>query len=525
MAKISLKELSQHKSKDSLWVAVEGKIYDITKFQDRHPGGAKILNKVGGTDATKHFLKFHPTDVLRILDSSEYIGELDSPSSDTKAPSNETPSDETKTTSSELRPISNTPQASANKKLGLADETYGKPTTDIALNYKNKPHLGEIYNLFDFECVARYTMDRLGWYYFSSGSDDEITMRENHSAFHRIWFRPKVLVDVSTVDFSTEVLGEKISAPFYITATASGKMGHPDGEVNLTKAASKHHIPQMVSTLSSASIDDVCANATPGQPIWLQVYVNADREATRKFVKHAESLGVSAFFVTVDAPQLGRREKDMRTKFDPELADEEEENEGPAGNARAISTYIDTRLSWDDVPYLLSLTSKPVFIKGVGRWEDAVKAASLGFAGAVLSNHGGRQLEFAPSGVEILAETVPKLRAFGLDKKFDLFIDGGVRRGTDILKALALGAKAVGIGRPFLYAMSTYGVPGVNKAINLLKDELEMNMRLLGITKLDQLGPDMVSVRNLSSHDSVPADYAFSNVYERLPQPLFRQKM
>lgn len=484
MAKVSLDVLSQHKSKDSLWIAVDGKVYDITKFQDRHPGGAKILNKVGGTDATKHFVKFHPTDVLRILESSECVGELEGISS---------------------------------------NETEGEPTSDIALNNKNKPHLGEIYNLFDFEGVARYTMDRPGWYYFSSGADDEMTLRENHSAFHRIWFRPKVLVDVSKVDYSTKMLGEKVTAPFYITATSLSKMGHPDGEINFTKAAAKHHIPQMVSTLSSASIDDIFANAQPGQPIWLQVYVNNDREVTRKFVQHCESLGVSAFFVTVDAPQLGRREKDMRAKFDPELADDEDD--APQGAARAISGYIDTTLSWDDAAWLLSLTNKPVFIKGVGRWEDAVKAASVGFSGAILSNHGGRQLEFAPSAVEVLAETAPKLRALGLDQKFDLYIDGGVRRGTDILKALALGAKAVGIGRPFLYAMSTYGEAGVNKAIKLLKEELEMNMRLLGITSLDQLGPDMLIVRNLSSHDTAPADFSYSNVYEPMPQPLYRQKI
>lgn len=492
-SKISIEELAKHNTKEDLWVAVEGKVYDVTKFQAKHPGGSSILNKVAGTDATKHFLKFHPPSVLRILDSAAFQGDLEEV---------EVPQDN--------------------------DEEDDEETKELEFQRANKPLLGEIYNLFDFEAVASRTLNKTGWYYFSSGADDEITLRENHRAFQRIWFRPKILVNVQEVDYSTTLLGQPTKSPFYISATALAKLGHPDGETVMTKAAGKTGVIQMLSTLSSCSIDEVMEAALPKQPVWQQIYVNAEREDTRDFIKHGESLGVQGFFITVDAPQLGRREKDMRGKFDADLAgvqDGDDSADTSQGAARAISSFIDPSLSWKDIPFLRESTSKPIVLKGIQRWEDAVLAAKHGLDAIVLSNHGGRQLEFSRSAIEILAEVMHELRERNLDKKLEVFIDGGVRRGTDVLKALCLGAKGVGIGRPFIYAMSTYGVEGVTKAIHLLNDEIEMNMRLLGVTDLSQLGPDMVDIKNLSAHDAVPTDYSSEQVYERLLQPQFKHRL
>src|SRR6187402_2236317 len=334
-------------------------------------------------------------------------------------------------------------------------------------------------------------------------------MRENHSAFHKIWFRPRVLVDVEKIDFSTTMLGTKVDIPFYVTATALGKLGHHEGEVCLTRAAKKHNVVQMIPTLASCSFDEIMDAAEGDQVQWLQLYVNKDREITKKIVQHAEKRGCKGLFITVDAPQLGRREKDMRSKFTDTGSNVQAgaSTDNSQGAARAISSFIDPALSWKDIPWFQSITKMPIILKGVQRVEDVIRAIESGVQGVVLSNHGGRQLDFARSGIEVLAEVMPVLRERGWEDRIEIYIDGGIRRSTDIIKALCLGAKGVGIGRPFLYAMSTYGLPGVDRAIQLLKDEMEMNMRLIGASSIDQLNPTLVDARGLSMHTTgVPAD-------------------
>lgn len=262
-------------------------------------------------------------------------------------------------------------------------------------------------------------------------------------------------------------------------------------------------------------------------------------------VRHAERRGCKALFITVDAPQLGRREKDMRSKFDEteshvQMRDEEEgsnkdgegKDRGAAidrtqGAARAISSFIDPGLSWSDLAWFRSITSMPIMLKGVQCIEDVVRAAlDPNVQGVVLSNHGGRQLEFSPSAIELLGEVMPVLRAKGLDKKLEVYVDGGVRRGTDILKALCLGAKGVGIGRPFLYAMSSYGVEGVEKAMSLLKDEMEMAMRLLGVRRVEELGMHLLDTRGLGLHGTtVPKDVLGEGVYDGLKVLAWRAKL
>jgi len=351
-------------------------------------------------------------------------------------------------------------------------------------------------------------------------------MRENHAAFHRIWFRPQILVDVEKVDLSTTMLGTKVDIPFYVTATALGKLGHVEGEVVLTRAAHKHNVIQMIPTLASCAFDEIVDAAQGGQVQWLQLYVNKDRAITKRIVEHAEKRGCKGLFITVDAPQLGRREKDMRSKFtDPgsnvQSGQAVDTNQGAA---RAISSFIDPGLSWKDIPWFRSITKMPILLKGVQRVEDVIKAIEAGVQGVVLSNHGGRQLDFARSGIEILAETMPVLRQLGLENKIEIYIDGGIRRATDIIKALCLGAKGVGIGRPFLYAMSAYGFNGVDRAMQLLKDEMEMNMRLIGAQNVGQLNPSMVDVKSLFNHGYGPVDNLALSVYDPLVNPPPRPK-
>jgi len=292
--------------------------------------------------------------------------------------------------------------------------------------------------------------------------------------------------------------------------------------------AAKRGVIQMIPTLSSCSFDELVNAAEPGQVQFFQLYVNKDRSKMEKLVKHAEERGIQALFVTVDAPQLGRREKDMRMSFDDQgakLQSTDQNIDRSQGAAKAITSFIDPALDWDDIKWFQSITKMPIILKGVQTWEDAVLAVEAGVQGIVLSNHGGRQLEFARSGIEVLAEVVAALRERKMfpSPNFSIFVDGGVRRASDALKAIAMGATAVGIGRPFLYAYSTYGQPGVEKALQILADEFEMNLRLLGARNLSEVVPEMIDQRSLTYHTTnVPEDRMYGTNYVSMNGPSFR---
>ncbi|KAK4541145.1 hypothetical protein LTR36_008219 [Oleoguttula mirabilis] len=487
--KLTGADIAKHNSRESCWVIIHGRAYDVTEFLPEHPGGPKVILKYAGKDATEEYEPIHPPDTLdKFLDKSKHLGEVDM----------KTVEQETK----EEDP----------------DEQ------DRQARIQRMPILEQCYNLMDFEAVARRVMKKTAWAYYSSGADDEITLRENHRAFHKIWFRPRILHDVEQIDLSTKMLGTKVDIPFYVTATALGKLGNPEGEVVLTRGAKKHNVIQMIPTLASCSFDEIIDAAEGDQVQWLQLYVNKNRDITKRIIEHAEKRGCKGLFITVDAPQLGRREKDMRSKFSDvgsNVQDTGGDNvDRSQGAARAISSFIDPALSWKDIPWFLSVTKMPILLKGVQRVEDVIRAISAGVQGVVLSNHGGRQLDFARSGVEVLAEVMPELRRLGLQDKIEIYIDGGVRRATDIIKALCLGATGVGIGRPFLYAMSAYGLPGVDRAMQLLKDEMEMNMRLIGCNNVNQLGPEFIDTRGLSMHTTgVPSDTLGLEIYDPMVGP------
>ncbi|PPQ63026.1 hypothetical protein CVT24_005972 [Panaeolus cyanescens] len=488
---ISGKEVAAHNTRESCWIIVHGKVYDVTEFLDEHPGGSKIILKYAGKDATQEYDPIHPPDAITTnLPPEKHLGPVQ-------------------------------PDTVEKVEVTITDEEKARQE-----RMSNRPPLSEILNLHDFEAIAQKVMPEKAWAYYSSAADDEITIRENHAAYHRIWFRPRVLVDVTKVDWSTKILGHRTSMPIYITATALGKLGHPDGELNLTRAAAKQNVIQMIPTLASCSFDEIVDAAQPGQVQFLQLYVNKDRAITKRIVQHAEKRGIKGLFITVDAPQLGRREKDMRQKFTAEDPSEVSKagSDGvdrSQGAARAISSFIDPGLQWSDLDWFKQITKMPLILKGVQRWEDALKAYDMGLAGVVLSNHGGRQMDFARSGIEVLVEVVAEFKKQrGIvfpNPRFQLFVDGGVRRATDVIKAVSLGATAVGIGRPFLYAFSSYGQEGVEKALQILQDEFEMNMRLLGARSIEELGPDLVDSSNITSHAAaVPSDRLFEGNYETL---------
>ncbi|GMK53979.1 hypothetical protein CspeluHIS016_0105650 [Cutaneotrichosporon spelunceum] len=487
-------EVAKHNSRENgVWIVVHDHVYDVTDFLDEHPGGAEIILRYAGKDATEEYDPIHPPDAIKDnLEPEKQLGPLKKGSL----------KEEPKAVEAAPAPAATT----AANQVVAAPEPYVKPSLD------------QILSLHDFEAVARMSMSRRGWNYYSSGADDEITMRENYNAYQRVWFRPRVLRNVGNVDYATKILGFDSSMPVYITATALGKLGHPDGEVCLTKAAHEHNVIQMIPTLASCSFDEMVDAAAPGQVQFLQLYVNSDRARTRKIIKHAADRGVKALFITVDAPQLGRREKDMRTKFEGNASAHQtsgkDKVQRDSGAARAISSFIDPGLCWADIPELREAAGDmKILLKGVQSWEDAVMAAEAGVDGVVLSNHGGRQLDFAPAAITILPEVVQQLHHRGLlfkadGTRFEILIDGGVRRATDVLKAVALGATAVGIGRPMIYAMSGYGTEGVSRALQILKDEFEMNMRLLGAPTLQHVNPSMVDISALRMPNVGPTAYA-----------------
>jgi L-lactate dehydrogenase (cytochrome) len=497
---MDMNEVARHNKPGDLWVVIKGMVYDLSKFYKLHPGGKSVVLQVAGMDATQQFEPFHPGDIIsRMLEPELCLGKVDPAT---------------------IKPIHVAgPQ---HEKDGDEDESKSKSKSK---KWK-KPQLRQMLNVFDFESVAKRTMSKQGWNYYSSGADDEITLRENHVAFQRIWLRPRVLVNVRNVDVTTQLLGYRSNLPLYITATALGKLAHPEGELAIVHAAHQKNLIYMLPTLSSYTLAEMHAERGENQILFGQLYVNSDREKTKQYIQELEEGGCKALFITVDAPQLGRREKDMRNKFTEQgsSVQAEEDDEGEVnrdqGVARAISEFIDTSLCWEDLAWFKSVTKMKIVLKGVATWEDAIAAYDAGVDGVVLSNHGGRQLDTARSGIEILAEVVPALnRRFGTKwrSSFELYVDGGVRRGSDIFKALAMGATAVGIGRPVLYSLASYGQKGIERMLNLFAEELTMVMRLMGTPTIQDIHPSHVISTSLSSHaGSNLRDHLMLDTYEPL---------
>lgn len=476
-------------SKNDLWMVIENRVFDFTDFAKDHPGGPEYLRVNKGKDATAPFKASHPGfDTITMTLSEEnlkkmYIGDVD-PSTITKA--------------------------------DIAANTHAEEGP-VTVTMGPKPSIESCINLYDFEAIASRTMKEQGWAYYSSGADDEITLRENHSAFQRIWLRPRVLVNVKDIDMRTTIQGFDSAFPLYLSAAAMCKLGHPDGECSWTRAAASEGIIQMVPTLSSCAFEDIVEAKVEGQVLFFQLYVNSDRAKCQKIVEKAETLmDCKVLFITVDAPQLGNREKDRRVKVTHSGASVQKGTQvkKSEGTAKALTTFIDPSLCWEDIKWFKSITKMKIILKGVATREDVILAIENGCEGVVLSNHGGRQLDFARSGIEILPEVMDDLRARNLQDKIEVYVDGGIRRGTDIFKAVALGATAVGISRPVLYSMASFGQPGIERMLQILKDEFEMTMRLMGCKTVADIKPEMVVLDSLHQHVAfVPSDSLQKQTY------------
>ena len=351
-------------------------------------------------------------------------------------------------------------------------------------------------NLFDFEKAAESRLPKATYDYYAGGALDEVTLRENRAAFERIPLYFRVLTDVSRRSLETTVLGERVSMPVLVAPTAFHGMAQAEGELATAHAAGEAGTIMIVSTLSNTSVEDIAKAATG--PLWFQLYIYRDRDATRDLLARVEAAGCSALVLTVDAPILGPRERDVRNRFAlPEGLTVKNllgvgqgavagSPEG-SGLSSYVSSYIDPAISWRDVEWLRSITALPLLIKGIVRADDARRAVDAGARGVIVSNHGGRQLDGAPATIDALPHV-----AGAVAGRAEVFVDGGIRRGTDVVKAIARGARAVMVGRPVLWGLAVDAERGVARVLQILHDEIDNALGLCGCTSVADVGPDLL---------------------------------
>jgi 4-hydroxymandelate oxidase len=351
----------------------------------------------------------------------------------------------------------------------------------------------------DYERLARAKMERAAFDYYAGGSGQERTLAANRSAFEAIQLRPRVLVDVSHIDLATTVLGQPISFPVILAPTAFNRLACDEGEMAAARAAGAAGTLMISSTLSTCTLEDV-AKAASG-PLWFQLYVYKDRGLTTELIARAEAAGYRALVLTVDTPRLGLREKDVRNRFTLPGALSMKNFESRLSDATrwsahsSFSAYVhdlfDPSLTWRDVEWLRAQTKLPLLLKGVMTAEDARCSIESGANALVVSNHGGRQLDGVPATVTVLPEVIDAVA-----QRIEVLLDGGVRRGTDVLKALALGARAVLIGRAYLWGLAVAGEAGVEAVLRILRDELELSMALAGRTSVAAIDSSLIQRSN-----------------------------
>lgn len=362
--------------------------------------------------------------------------------------------------------------------------------------------MAEMVNLEDYRAKAQENLTLSAYDYYASGAHDGYSLQRNKAAFQEMALYYKVLVDVSTRSLSTSVLGREISMPVILAPTAFHGLSSPEGEVATARAAAASGTIMTLSTLSNMPMEEVARAATAG--FWFQLYFYKDRSATKALIERAKRAGAEALVLTVDAPYLGCREADVRNRFqlpdhlkvvnllaegapDSKALAELPDSRG-SGLAAYFASLIENSITWKDLEWIKSVSGLPLLVKGVVRADDARRAVEHGADGIVVSNHGGRQLDTSPATIEALPGVVK-----AVDGRIPVLMDGGVRRGTDVIKALALGARAVLIGRPVLWGLAARGEQGVREVLELLRRELDLAMALCGTPTLADIKADLLS--------------------------------
>ncbi|KAK0735493.1 FMN-dependent dehydrogenase-domain-containing protein [Apiosordaria backusii] len=454
-------ELAQHNTLESLWLAVNGTVYDLATFAPSHPGGLQILLQNAGQDASSAYNKVHsPSLIQSVLPSSAHIGSLDSP------------------------PIAPAPTP-----------VSSSPT---------KPPLSSLISPHDFPLAAIPYLSPKAVAFISSAATDCLTNQANNALYSQLTLRPRILVNVSKpISLSETILGCPVSSPIFVSPTSLGKIIHPQGEKAIALACSNLNIAQTISTSASFTLSEILSDQSTTHPAFLQLYVDKHRPNSERIIQQAVKNGVKAVMITVDAPVPGKREADERipTTGNDQLAPmagttfAQDDSKG-AALGRVMGNYIDSSFSWDDLPWIKSLLPPNVklVLKGVQTAADAVKAKNTMIVdGIVISNHGGRSLDTSTATILVLLEL--QKCCPGVFDKMEVLIDGGVRRGTDVFKALCLGARGVGVGRGPLWALGGYGREGVERYLEILNDELVTTMKMCGVTSLEGLHPGLVNTR------------------------------
>lgn len=352
-------------------------------------------------------------------------------------------------------------------------------------------------NLAAFEAHARDRLEPGAFGYISGGADDEITLRENVSAYRRIGLLPRMLRDVSTIDLTSRVCATAMGMPILLAPTGFQALAHPDGELATARAAAAAGLTMVTSTVSSYRLEEI-ATAAPGSK-WFQLYCYKERSVTEELVQRAERAGYEAICLTIDVPRIGRRERDIvhRAALPPGAYPRNFEHVIDLRNVpideqgSAIASYVTTlfsdSLTWADVEWLRSVTTLPLLLKGILTTDDALLSLEHGADGIIVSNHGGRQLDGVPPTIEVLPEI-----AAAVSNHVPVLIDGGIRRGTDVVKALGLGANAVLIGRPYLWGLAVDGQAGVERVLTMLREEFELALALLGCRTPAEVGREHI---------------------------------
>ncbi len=367
------------------------------------------------------------------------------------------------------------------------------------------------FSIADLRELARRRIPHAVFDYIDGGAEDEITLTNNRRAFDRYQLNASALVDVSQIDLSTTVLGEKISMPLLLSPTAMTRLFHHEGEIAVVKAAQQAGIIYTLSSMSTTSIEDIAESSNT--PKWFQIYVWRDRDLLKNFFKRCKETGYRALCLTVDLPVHGNRERDLKNgltippRISPKLLLDlfrhpywtyhflqndamqlaNVADHGLASQKQFIlKDYIDSQfdpaVTWEDAIWMVEQWDGPFVIKGISHSEDAKRAVEIGANAIVVSNHGGRQLDHAPGTLEVLEDIVANVGS-----KIEILIDGGFRRGTDIIKAIALGAKACMIGRPYLYGLCAGGKEGVDRTLQIYQEELYRNMQLIGCRTISEI--------------------------------------
>ncbi|KAB8227944.1 cytochrome B2 [Aspergillus alliaceus] len=438
--RISVGEVAQHCSPSDCWVVINEYVWDLSEFALKHPGGSIL--RYAGQDASQAYNEVHDPDLLsHALTANELVGQLHRSS----------------------------PNA----------EWHNSSVREAAPRRPLKPPLGTILSAQDFELVAQDTFSKKAWAFYSSAATDLVSINANRLLYHRIWFRPRLLRNVRDVSTKCTVQGVKCSLPVIVAPVALARLANPIGKKGIAKAAASRGIFHCIPITASSPVEDVISDVPfPATVFFFQLYVAKDREVSESLLRRVWELGIRTLFVTIDAPVAGKREADEKVKAQDMIA----------------MPMTGTRSREDGAGSGLTRTTGSLVIKGIQSVEDARMAVEARVSGIVLSNHSGRNLDTSPPGLLTLLELQRHLPS--IFSHVEVYVDGGVRRGTDILKALCLGVKAVLIGRPFLYSLA-YGENGPQHLLDIFQAELETAMRLIGITELSQAHPAFVNTRDL----------------------------